>query len=45
VDFLKKIETNGRKFTLKDTSFSQTETGEGLPLVNLNVTLQAFFRK
>lgn len=43
--FLKLVEVNPRKLLVKDAGVSRSETAGGLNLMNLNVTLQAFYRK
>lgn len=45
IRFLKMLESNQRKFVVKDAGISTSETSAGLQLTNLNVTLQAFYRK
>lgn len=45
IRFLKMVEVNPRKFVVKDAGISRAETTGGLELVNLNVTLQAFYRQ
>lgn len=45
IRFLKMLESNQRKLVVKDAGISQSETSAGLQLTNLNVTLQAFYRK
>lgn len=42
--FLKMVESNPRKLLVKDAGVSKSESIGGLELVNLNVTLQAFYR-
>ncbi|MBI5412718.1 hypothetical protein HZA42_00020 [Candidatus Peregrinibacteria bacterium] len=42
--FLKMVESNPRKLLVKDAGVSKSESVGGLELVNLNVTLQAFYR-
>lgn len=43
--FLKMIEGNPRKLVVKNAGVSRAAETTGLPLVNLNLTLQAFYRK
>lgn len=46
--FLKLIETNSRKFIVKNVSLSKSDANEensSLNVVNLNLSLQAFYRK
>lgn len=45
IRFLKALETNARKFIVKDAGVSRASTESGLKLMNLNVNLQAFYRK
>lgn len=42
--FLRTLETDARKFVVKDAGVSRAESESGLSLVNLNVTMQAFYR-
>lgn len=42
--FLKMVEGNQRKFIVQDIGLSSAEGPEGLELVDLNLTLQAFYR-
>lgn len=42
--FLKLIETNPRKMIIKNASISRTATDAGFELVNLNLTMESFFR-
>lgn len=44
VRFLKLIEVNPRKFMVQDAAVSRVETAGGLELLNLNLTIQAFYR-
>jgi hypothetical protein len=44
IRFLKMLEVNPRKFVVKDAGMARTEVREGIELVNLNVTLQSFYR-
>lgn len=45
IRFLKMLEVNPRKFVVKDAGLTRTEVREGIELVNLNVTLQSFYRR
>lgn len=45
IRFLKMLEVNPRKFVVKDAGLARTEVREGIELVNLNVTLQSFYRR
>ncbi|MEK9132907.1 MAG: hypothetical protein AAB606_04335 [Patescibacteria group bacterium] len=42
--FMKMLEVNPRKFLIKDAGVSHLQSEGGLDLVNLNLTLQAFYR-
>lgn len=44
IRFLKFIESNRRTFVIKDASVSHVETGGGIDLVTLQITIQAFYR-
>lgn len=44
IRFLKMLEVNPRKFIIKNVNVSRAETDDGLDIVNLTVTLQAFYR-
>ena len=44
IRFLKMVETNSRKFVVKDAGVTRAESAGGLELMNLNLTLQAFYR-
>ncbi len=44
IRFLKMLEINPRKFIIKNVNVSRAETDGGLDIVNLTVTLQAFYR-
>lgn len=44
VRFLKMLEVNPRKLVVRDAGVARTEVREGIELVNLNVTLQSYFR-
>lgn len=43
--FLKMLESSRRKFVVKDAGISRMQTESGLNLLNLNVTMQAYYRK
>lgn len=43
--FLKMLENDRRKFVIKDAGVSRMQTESGLNLVNLNITIQAFYRQ
>lgn len=45
IRFLKMIESNPRKLVVKNAGISQSETSAGLPLINLNLSFSAFYRK
>lgn len=45
IKFLKMLESNPRKFVVRNTGVSRTTTKEGLEVVNLNLSFQAFYRK
>lgn len=45
IRFLKMLETNPRKLVVKDAGVSRLETVEGLDLVNLNLSLHAFYQQ
>lgn len=42
--FLKMLESNSRKFVVRDAGLSRSEVAEGFQLVNLNLTIQSFYR-
>lgn len=42
--FLKLIETNPRKIIIKNAAISRSQTDAGFELVNLNITMESFFR-
>lgn len=44
VRFVKMLEVNPRKLLVKDAGISRSESAGGLELMNLNVSLQAFYR-
>lgn len=44
VRFLKMLETDTRKFVVRDAGISRAQTESGVSLVNLNITAQAFYR-
>lgn len=44
IRFLKLVEVNPRKLTVKDAGVMRSQSVGGLDLVNLNLTLQAFYR-
>lgn len=45
IRFLKIVEVNPRKLVVKDAGINRSESSGGLELMNLTVTLQAFYRK
>lgn len=46
IRFLKMLESStSRKFIVKNAGVSRTTTKEGIEMVNLNITFQAFYRK
>lgn len=42
--FLKLIETNPRKMIIKNAAISRSQTDAGFELVNLNLTMESYFR-
>lgn len=44
VRFLKLLESNQRKFVVKNAGISRSKSAGGLDLMNLNLTLQSFYR-
>lgn len=45
IRFLKLVETNPRKFIIQDAGVTRIKSSAGLDLLNLNITLKAFYRK
>lgn len=44
IRFVKMLEVNPRKLLVKDAGITRSESAGGLELMNLNITMQAFYR-